>query len=393
MNVDTVSESATASLANYICHSELGSSPMTSPSATAIATEPAQDTITKQLNELTIQFKKGIKNIQNLHSEPERDEPVILKPSFSMPHLPIFSDKLLTENAKFLKKRLRRKPRPLTPSSMVILEDAENDGDCHNAVCFRRHSVATECLPSTSCITPSMSSSHSVSPTQTVPTNPSSSISGSHITAKYHRSSQSPQCSHEEGGHQAINEKLDLLIHLVDSQQKLLHKLVTESQSLRVRGGRTKDSEQSPGSAVQTVALCKGTQTLTVDQSTQTLGPPVPAKVIKPHILQSGAPSAMQSPFTKYPPIPECSSTGMTTNVQHGTASNISVPYDTLMKLMVAATNKQSPAVVATPPPYHEHTPRFGYDPNSMNRANPEFHHRPRDHEIDCNSTLHFSDC
>ena len=74
-------ETATASLANYICHSyvlypstqnslrglcihsELGSSPTDSPSqtATTMTVDPAEDTITKQLNELAIQFKNGIK--------------------------------------------------------------------------------------------------------------------------------------------------------------------------------------------------------------------------------------------------------------------------------------------------------------------------------------------
>merc|ERR1719295_1442381 len=133
MSDSMVDDSATASLANYICHSELGSSsPTSSPSQTVTinSMQPAQDTITKQLNELAIQFKNGIKNIQNVRCQPKREEPVILRPSFSMPHLPIFSDKLLTENAKYLKKS-RRRPRPLTPST-IILEDVENESDLHN---------------------------------------------------------------------------------------------------------------------------------------------------------------------------------------------------------------------------------------------------------------------
>jgi len=427
-----IEDSATASLANYICHSELGSSPTDSPiqTVTTSTTRPAQDTITKQLNDLAIQFKNGIKNIQNVHCEPKKEDPVILRSSFSMPHLPIFSDKLLTENTKYLKKSRREQPRPISPATVILDPVTEDGGDCHNMGCFRRHSVATECVTSTSCTTSSSSTSHSVSPSKTMPStndsNPSSISMGS-ASARHHSAKMakyggnmleykrpSPSGDDEEGGNQAINQKLDLLIHLLDSQQKLLQNVVNESKrdrkEKRVDRERQSQNRRESANTVQTVAICKGTQTQSVDQSTQTAAtgvtpmtanvvtpkvpavPTIPAAPnMKPHILQSGAPSAMQSPFTKYPPIPESQS------ASHGVGGqgNISVPYETLMKLMVAATNKPNPhpVLVTPPPPYPAPNNQFMFDTHNLKNRRPGYHHRGGDHEIDCNSTLHFSDC
>ena len=253
------------------------------------------------------------------------------KESDDMPSFPMYSDELLSENIKIIKKT-RKKPRPLTPPN-VITEEEEGD----NIKVFKPRMIAME--------TPSCSSSATPSKM------------GSNLSMKY------KQNSNEE-----IKEKLDLLMNIIASQQKVLINLVTKMSETEKEKKAEKEKES---------------KAKTVDQSTQTMA----IKVVKPHIIHSDPASIQQSPFNKlkFPPIPESQSIGNTLNNSSSLSQNssnhhtISVPYDSLLKLVLAATHKVQPQ----PPPVPTN---YQYAFNQNNNGYQDHHH------LDCNSTLHFSD-
>ena len=142
-----------------------------------------------------------------------------------------------------------------------------------------------------------------------------------------------------------INQKLDLLISIVHSQQKLLNDLTTENE-------KNQDKQSC------------------VDQSTQTNE----TMNAIPHIVHSEQSKRQQSfsptPNTVYPPIPE------TPMNEPQKANNVSIPYETLLKLVHSATNNMPH------PSYQYHQAQF---PTPY----PPVNERPNDGV----STLHFSDC
>lgn len=233
-----------------------------------------------------------------------------------------------------------------------------------------------------------------------------------------------------------MDQKLDLLIDIMGAQQKLLQSLVHKS------------NEQSEA------LRCALSKAATVDQSVQTESVAMDSAK-KPHII----PSLLQSPFMNYPPIPESQSVGNTNSNSNGNTSNLSsghcsgnnnnnnnsnhipVPYEALLKLVLAAADNkvqpqqtlqipqqttQSVAVhptnhamhpPATPPPQLPHSQpppphaHFQYAYHQNHQANNHLNHRVHhemsavhhempqqaqhgaDSAMDCNSTLHFSDC
>eukprot|EP00483_Globobulimina_turgida_P009736 UN09755 len=163
--------SATSTLTSYINNTELQESPTSSlpatfSSETSTPSPSLQTAINKQLNDLKIQFKNGIKHLQ--YKEPS----LSLQPSFSMPQLPLFCDKSFNQKFKMNKKK-RQKPMTLIP--------------------FQEENMNIINL-------------------STSPSSTSSSMS----TVK--------ECRNNIVGIQTneINQKLDVLINIINSQQKLL---------------------------------------------------------------------------------------------------------------------------------------------------------------------------
>eukprot|EP00483_Globobulimina_turgida_P011997 UN12019 len=215
--------SATNTLNSYINTElqELSTPPLSTicSSTTSISTSSPslQNAINKQLNDLKIQFKNGIKHLQ---------------PSLSMPQLPLFCDKSFNQKLKMNKKK-RKKPIPLKP-----FQDVENI----NMINLSSSSSST-----------------------------SSNISSVHD----HRNNMNNNLMTHNNAieNNEINQKLDLLINIINSQQKLLEHLIAQN---------VKKKQKKPKKAKKK------------SRSTQTNN--------MPHIIQSDA-SKQDSPA--YPPIPQ----------------------------------------------------------------------------------------
>eukprot|EP01084_Bolivina_argentea_P154848 269906_1 len=259
--------SATNTLTNYIQESEISE---LSSSNTLDTME--QNSINKQLNDLTIQFKNSIKQFQSKDlSTPS------LNPSFSMPQLPLFCDK------SFHKKMNRKKPK--------LLSTNISNG-------FNPLSVRTTLQHIDAAHSCSLSSASDTS---------HSSISNDSEHQNATHNDRNSDCDNNQ-----INQKLDLLIHIINSQQKLLQTLIKKTNKKR-----------------KVKVKCKSTQT----DTNHTI----------PHIVPNDENTqSQQSPVTSYPPIPQ-SQTPAIANQNHNLSSNniVSVPSDMLLKLLSAVTNNK----------------------------------------------------
>ena len=330
-----------------------------------------------------------------------------------MPNLTMYPDQLQSESLKLLKKtknKRRRQPRPLTPQN-VIAEVAEDETVRNAMPVFNPRLMSMQApfiplttsssTPTPSVTSPSRSRSSHVSSVSHTSSNHLDLVNLKAMNA-HHLTQQSNDREQASKQSKAVDQKLDLLIDIMAAQQKLLQSLVAKS------------NEHADA------LRCGCRDRHTVDQSVQTESVPT-EKAKKPHIIPSAPPSNLQSPFAKYPPIPESQSVGNTNS--NGNTSNISsnnnsnsipVPYEALLKLVLAATNKmqpQQPQLLPQRPqtaqpmaqsmPVHQvnhvmHPPaiQYAYHQNN-NHLNHRVHHEPaqRAGDLDCNSTLHFSDC
>eukprot|EP01084_Bolivina_argentea_P210115 357754_1 len=302
--------SATNSLADYINNNELQEL-STSPSAlttcttsTASSSSSLQNTINQQLNDLRIQFQNGIKHLQY------KEHSTSLKPSLSMPELPLFT-KLKTH------KRKRAKPRQLLP-----IDDSENK----------------ECL------------------------SPSAQTSCSHYDVNvlkcnnnYRNSNNLMTYNNNEIKSKEINEKLDLLITIINSQQKLLENVIIQ-KNMKKRPNKKRKKTKT-----------KSTQTNNI-----------------PHITNSPSYPSIPQTHRQIPSLPHNCNNNNNNVRNNGNSNNLLLPYDTLIKLVNAITNNTNQHIQYQ----HHHKMRMpqlqqnGYRPN--NKQPNEFM-SPR-------STLYFSD-
>merc|ERR1712130_39164 len=175
---------------------EIPTSRSLSSSSSTVSLE--HSAINKQLNDLRLQFKNGIKHLQ--HKEPTI---IPLRPSFSMPTPPLFSDSSFDERIK--KKSKRKKPRPLTPCNLLNLHQIDENLPPPPLDGHHENNRIIACSPS-----------------------PSSSSYASNSSAM-HRNNDKNLALTQHKNDNEINEKLDVLINIVHSQQKALQTLMKKS--------------------------------------------------------------------------------------------------------------------------------------------------------------------
>mmetsp|Transcript_41056 Transcript_41056/g.66045 ORF Transcript_41056/g.66045 Transcript_41056/m.66045 type:complete len:377 (+) Transcript_41056:65-1195(+) len=313
--------SATNSLTNYINNSY-----QASPSS--LDTKD-QDAINKQLADLKLQFENGMKHLQ--FAEPAS---LSMKPSISMPQLPLFSASKSKSNKHF-----RKKPRPLTPSN-------HNENILVNTYTGFKPKIYS---PYDSCKISASASMPRIQPSSTPSSTHSSSSPGtsqsSSSTATASNSPKRTSLPHAASTHDAyecvklchhgneneINHKLDLLINIINSQQKLL-------ENLMMKANETQKQKKASKRKKERKVKCenKGVQTMEIPR----------------YVIQSESDSKQETPLRgKYPPIPE--------QQPIDSHSNITLPYHMLLKLVNVATsssNKLPPMYPYTSSPPNLHT-------------------------------------
>lgn len=172
-----------------------------------------------------------------------------------------------------------------------------------------------------------------------------------------------------------INQKLDLLMNVMHSQQEILQKLILSN----------KKKENSENKKEIKIEIKKNEKSVQTEKF--------------PHIIHSEQDSK-QCSFL-YPPIPQSTKINNINKNNH----NISMPYDMLLKLINAATNKsnknENEQTNIIPPPI-QHTPPIQAMHNvptmhlqSNQHPHPQCTYHPNKNNANMlspKSTLHFSD-